>query len=244
MKRLRQLAVATLLFSTCLHLSPAVAGFGDFLEQMKKAVGVEGGVSESEVVDGLRQALEIGTDKAVEKVSALNGYFENPKIRIPLPESVRKVKRLLEVAGYGPQVEAFELSMNRAAEEAAPRAKALFMESLKKMTFTDARKILDGDDDAATRYFEGNTRKRLFAGFEPVVRSTMSRVGVTRAYQDLDARVRDIPFAGSMSFDLDQYVTNQALDGLFLMLAEEEKKIRRDPAARVTDLLKQVFGGE
>ena len=220
----------------------ATAGFGDYFEEIKKAAGISGNLSENEVVEGLKQALEIGTNEAVKSVSTVNGYYENPKIRIPLPASVQKVKNLLLLAGYGPQVDAFELSMNRAAEQAAPKAKALFWDSIKNMTISDAREILDGSDDAATLYFEDKTRDRLFDMFEPIVHTSMSKVGVTRSYQDLDAKVRSIPFAGSMSLDLDQYVTNKSLNGLFLMLAEEERKIRQDPAARVTDLLKQVFG--
>ena len=242
MKRTGKLIAGVLIYLFCLPSPFAVAGFGDFLEQMKKAVGVEEGLSEAQIVDGLKQALEIGTSNAVETVSMPDGFYGDPKIRIPLPASVQKVKKLLVLAGYGPKVEAFERSMNRAAEEAAPRARALFLDSVKKMTFSDARAILDGGDDAATRYFEEETRKTLFEEFEPVVNTSMSRVGVTRTYQELVSGVKDIPFAGSLNLDVDRYVTDKALDGLFLMLEDEERKIRQDPAARVTDLLKQVFG--
>ena len=218
------------------------AGIGDFLKDIKQAVGLGGDLSESKIVDGLKQALQIGTNNAVEIVSRAGGYYKNPKIRIPLPGAAQKVEKLLRAAGYGPQVDAFELSMNRAAEKAAPEARDLFWETIKQMTFADARKILHGRDNEATLYFKDKTLDRLGQIFKPTIHKAMSRVGVTRFYQDLDARVRSIPFAGSMSFDLDQYVTNRSLDGLFLMLAEEERKIRQDPAARVTDLLKEVFG--
>lgn len=244
MKSIGKIFVGLLVCAFCLQPSFALAGIGDFFEEIKKAAGIRGDLSKNDVVDGLRQALEIGTSNAVKSVSTVNGYYENPKIKIPLPASVQKVKRLLLLAGYGPQVDAFELSMNRAAEQAAPKAKALFWDSIKKMSFSDARKILDGSDNAITLYFEDKTRDRLFDMFEPIVHASMSELGVTRSYQDLDAKVRSIPFAGSMSLDLDQYVTNQALNGLFLTLAEEERKIRQDPAARVTDLLKQVFGAK
>jgi len=242
MKSIGKVFVGLLVCAFCFQPPFALAGIGDFLEEIKRATGINGDLSENEVVDGLKQALEIGTNNAVKSVSMVNGYYENPKIKIPLPASVQKVKKLLLLAGYGPQVDAFELSMNRAAEQAAPKAKDLFWESIKKMTISDAQEILDGSDDAATLYFEDKTRDRLFDMFEPIVHGSMSKVGVTRSYQDLDAKVRSIPFAESMSLDLDQYVTDQALNGLFLMLAEEERKIRQDPAARVTDLLKQVFG--
>lgn len=220
------------------------AGFTDLLKDAQKAVGLQGGgLSDGEIIDGLKQALEIGTKNAVNTVSKADGYYRNPDIRIPLPGSVQKVEKLLRAAGYGQKVDDFELSMNRAAERAAPEAKAIFWDAIKQMSFDDARKILDGPDNAATTYFREKTGGRLTEIFEPIVHDAMSEVGVTRTYQELDAKVRSIPFAGSLSFDLDQYVTEGGLDGLFFMLAEEEKKIRQDPAARVTDLLQKVFGG-
>jgi hypothetical protein len=229
-----------------LALTPAQwvsAGWGGLLDSIKKTVGGgESGLSDSRITDGLRQALEIGTANAVATVSDTNGYYGNPSIKIPLPESVRKVERLLRGVGYGSQVDAFELSMNRAAERAAPKAKALFWETIKGMSFSDARKILNGRENEATLYLEEKTRGRLLEDFKPLVHTTMSEVGVTRSYQELDAKVRSIPFAEAFSFDLDRYVTDHALDGLFHMLSLEEQKIRQDPAARVTDLLKDVFG--
>jgi hypothetical protein len=144
----------------------------------------------------------------------------------------------------GSKVDAFELSMNNAAERAAPEAKSIFLDAIKKMKIDDAKKILNGRDDEATLYFKDKTNARLQAIFEPIVKESMGEVGVTRIYQDLNAKVEKIPFADSFSFDLDQYVTDGALNGLFQMLAEEEKKIRSDPAARVTDLLKKVFGNK
>lgn len=242
MKFIGKIFLGLLVCAFCVQPDFALAGIGDFLKEIKKAAGISGELSENEVVDGLKQALEIGTSKAVKSVSKVNGYYENSKIKIPLPGSVEKMKKLLLLAGYGPQVDAFELSMNRAAEQAAPKAKELFWDSIKQMTFSDARKILEGGDNAATLYFMDKTRDRLFDMFEPIVHASMSKVGVTRLYQDLAAKVKSIPFAESMSLDLDQYVTNKALDGLFFMVAEEERKIRQDPAARVTELLKKVFG--
>ena len=201
-----------------------------------------GELSESKIIEGLKEALSIGTGNAVSNVSQVDGYFKNPNIHIPLPEDVQKVEKLLRAAGYGPKVDAFELSMNRAAERAAPEAKSLFVDSIKQMTVSDAQKILHGRDNEATLYFEDKTRGRLYELFQPIVHSAMSEVGVTHSYQELDAKVRTIPFADKMSFDLDQYVTNKGLSGLFFMVAEEERKIRQNPAARVTDLLKEVFG--
>ena len=236
------LMVVTLL--GILPIGPADAEFGlqDILRDAKKAVGLGGELSEGKIVEGLKEALEIGTSNAVKWVSKIDGYYGNPQIKIPLPDSVKKVEKALRAVGYGSKVDAFELSMNRAAEKAAPKAKALFMDSVEQMSFEDARKILDGRDNEATLYFEDKTRGKLTEIFKPIVHSSMSQVGVTRQYQSLDAKVRSIPFTDPLTFDLDQYVTDRALDGLFFMLAEEERKIRQDPAARVTDLLKEVFG--
>lgn len=245
MMRVRWLTVSvlvmTLAVAQCLPAGAQIR-FDDLLRQGKKALGLGEGLSEDKVVEGLKEALHIGTGNAVSLVSRVNGYYGNPKIKIPLPEPVRKVASVLRAVGYGPMVDRFELSMNRAAEKAAPQAKALFWDAIKQMSFEDARRILRGKDDAATLYFEDKTRDKLAGIFKPIVSESMSQVGVTRQYQDLGAVVRGLPLAGAASFDLDEYVTGKSLDGLFLMLAEEERKIRQDPAARVTDLLKEVFG--
>ena len=220
------------------------AGFQDWLKEATKKLGGEKGLSEDEVINGLKQALEVGTTNAVATVSRTDGYFKNPEIRIPLPENVLKAEKLLRAAGFGNQIDKFELSMNRAAERAAPEAKTIFLDAVKQISFTDARQILDGPDDAATQYFQDKTSGRLQEIFKPITHQAMSEVGVTSAYQSLDNKIKTIPFADQMSFDLDQYVTDKALNGLYLTLAEEEKKIRQDPAARVTDLLKKVFGSK
>ncbi len=232
-----------LCFALCAVAAPSAAGgWGDFLKDVQEALTGEESISEADIVQGLKEALHVGTAKAIEKVSAINGYYKNPEIKIPLPERVQKVEKLLRTAGYGVQVDSFELSMNRAAEKAAPKARTLFWDAIKGITFSDAKKILKGRDNEATRYFKAKTIDRLREIFKPIVHDAMHQVGVTRTYQNLDANVRSIPFAERLSFDLDHYVTGRALDGLFLMLAEEEAKIRRDPTARVTDLLKRVFG--
>jgi hypothetical protein len=220
------------------------AGFQDILKKAQKMLGTSDSISESEIVKGLKQALEIGTTKAVDLVSKKGGYYNNPEIKIPLPGSVQKVEKLLRGAGFGSKVDAFELSMNNAAERAAPEAKPIFWDAIKKMKIDDAKKILNGREDEATLYFQDKTSTRLQEIFEPIVKESMGEVGVTRTYQDLNAKVEKIPFADSLNLDLDKYVTAGALNGLFQMLAEEEKKIRSDPAARVTDLLKKVFGNK
>jgi hypothetical protein len=215
---------------------------GDVLKGLQKGIGGTSAASNTEIVNGLKEALQIGTENAVQTVSKLDGYYKNPKIRIPLPDSVQKTEKILRAAGYGSKVDEFELSMNRAAEKAAPQAKGLFMDAIKQMTFMDAKKILNGRENEATLYFKDKTSPRLKEVSKPIVHQAMGEVGVTKSYQDLEQSARSVPFAGTFAFDLDQYVTDRALDGLFLMVAEEEKKIRQDPMARTTDLLKKVFG--
>lgn len=243
MKSPKALVIVVLTCLFALQGFSAHGGFGDILKGLEKVLG-GGELSEGKIIDGLKEALEVGTKNAVERVSRLNGYYRDPKIRIPLPDAVRKVEKVLRSVGFGSQVDAFELSMNRAAERAAPEARALFWDTIRKMSFDDARKILSGRDNEATLYFKEKTWDRLDEAFRPIVHQTMSKVGATRQYQALDAKMRSIPFADRFAFDLDQYVSEKALGGLFTMLAEEERRIRQDPAARVTDLLKEVFEGK
>jgi hypothetical protein len=242
MRRLGLFAVSLFITLGLLQLTPAYGQFGDFLKSVKKVIGIGGELSEDKIVEGLKEALQVGTSTAVEIVSKVDGYYENPKIRIPAPGAIQKVEKLLRAAGFGAQLDAFEMSMNRAAEKAAPEAKDIFWDAIKQMSVSDARKILEGRDDEATLYFKDRTYDRLSEIFKPIVHKTMSDVEVTRKFQELDEKVHGMPFVGSLSLDLDQYVADGALEGLCSMLAEEEKKIRQDPAARVTDLLKEVFG--
>jgi hypothetical protein len=243
MRRLHPVFTFLVLFAFLfLPISTSQAKFGDFLNDLKKAVGVDQGLTETKIIDGLKEALRIGSGNAISIVSKTDGYFKNPKIKIPLPSSVQKIEKIVRVAGYGSLVDSFELSMNRAAEKAAPQAKALLWEAVKQMSFDDAKKILNGRDNEATIYFKDKTYDRLSDIFKPIVHESMSKVGVTRQYQNLETKVRSIPLANLNNFDLTQYVTGKALDGLFLMVEDEERKIREDPAARVTELLKEVFG--
>jgi hypothetical protein len=223
------------------HATDAYPGFRDFLNNTMESLGITQELSESEIVDGLKQALEIGTKKTVKLVSKEDGFMKNPKIKIPLPANVKKAESVLRNIGFGRKIDEFELSMNRAAERAAPKAKSIFWDAIKKMSFSDAREILNGPDDAATQFFRDSTSTQLHQSFKPIVNRAMSEVGVTQAYQSVDRTIKALPYLQALSLDLDKYVTDKALDGLFLMLAEEEKKIRQDPAARVTDLLKKVF---
>ena len=226
------------------HAPATHAAFGDLFKDAKKFLGLDTELSTETIVKGLKEALQIGTGNAVKTVSKLGGYSGNPAIKIPLPDSLRKTEKILRTVGFGSKLDEFELSMNKAAEQAAPEAKSIFMDAIKKMSFTDARKILEGRDNEATLYFKDKTQGRLYKLFQPVVKQAMSQVGVTRRYQELNDKLGSLPFTEKLSFDLDDYVTNGALKGLFDTVAGEEKKIRQDPGARVTDLLKEVFANK
>jgi hypothetical protein len=225
------------------HGTLRAAGWSQFLERLTGQLQpAEQGLSQSEIVDGLKEALKIGTVNAVRLTSKLDGYYKNPQIKIPLPEKVQKMEKVLRIAGLGDQVTDFELSMNRAAEKAAPAAEQLFVDAIAQMSFADARRILKGRANEATLYFKGKTYQPLEERFKPLVHTAMAEVGITRSYQKLDTTIRTLSLGSNHDFDLDQYVTAKALDGLFLVLSQQEAKIRNDPAARVTDLLKKVFG--
>ena len=244
MKKQIGLVVGSIVIMLAFNLYDGHAVFQDYLNDAKKIFSSDEGLTEKEIINGLKEALEIGTAEAVQVVSKVNGYYQNPDIRIPLPDDVQKAEKYMRLAGFGDLVEDFELSMNRAAEQAAPQAKPIFLDAIKQMTFDDARDILNGADNSATLYFEEKTSARLGEVFKPIVGRSMEKVGVTSTYRDLNEKVRSMPFIDSFSFDLDQYVTDKSLDGLFVMLAAEEKKIREDPAARVTDLLQKVFANQ
>ena len=191
---------------------------------------------------GIREALAVGSERAVQSLSKQDGYFGNQAVKILMPSGIQKVAELARMAGYQKQVDAFVLSMNRAAEAAVPQAAKFFGDAIREMTLEDVRGILTGGDTAATDFFRRRTHDKLYAAFKPVVSRKVDEVGTTRAYKDMMSRYEKVPLAGAQSLDLDHYVTEKALDGLYRMVAEEEKRIRTNPLARTTDLLKTVFG--
>ena len=191
---------------------------------------------------GIKEALAVGTERAVKDLSQQDGYFGNQAVKILMPSSIQKVAEVGRMAGFQKQVDEFILSMNRAAEAAAPLAARYFGDAIRAMTLDDARGILMGGDTAATKYFRGKTHDKLYTAFKPVVAQKVGEVGATRAYKNMIGRYESMPMMGSQSLDLDDYVTNKSLDGLFYMVGQEEKKIRTNPMARSTDLLKTVFG--
>ena len=191
---------------------------------------------------GIKEALAVGTERAVKSLGRENGYFGNAAVKILMPSSLQKVAEVAKMAGYQKQVDEFILSMNRAAEAAVPLAAKYFGDAIRDMSLDDVRGILTGGDTAATEFFRRKTSDKLTTAFKPVVSEKVNQVGATKAYKDMMGRYEKVPLMGGQSLDLDDYVTRKSLDGLFFMVGQEEKKIRTNPAARTTDLLKQVFG--
>lgn len=204
-------------------------------------LGGQNSSSNSKVASGLKEALRVGTEKSVSIAGRHDGFFANQAIKILLPKNLRTVEKGLRMMGYGPKVDDFILSMNRAAEAASPSAKKIFGDAILAMTFDDARKILSGGDTAATDYFKSKTTDQLTAAFRPTVDQMMKENGVTEKYDTMLGHAASIPFMKTEKLDINQYVVSKTLDGLFYLLGQEETKIRKDPAARTTSLLKEVF---
>lgn len=221
--------------------STASAQFPDLQEFLRTPSAASSQVSDDKAAAGLKEALEVGTGKAVNLTGRVDGYFRNEAIRIAMPEKLRMVEKGLRAVGYGPKVDEFVLSMNRAAERAALAAKDIFVAAIREMSFDDARRILSGGDTAATDYFRDKTSDRLRSAFRPAIEKTMKESGVTQRYDELMGRYSSIPLAGGVSFDANDYVVDRAIAGLFYMIAQQEKDIRTNPEARVTALLKSVF---
>jgi len=225
------------------------------------APGVDGraqsglaGLSQDQMVQGLKDALAKGLQHAIAELGHNGGFLTNASVRIPMPEKLQTVEKAARAMGEGKLVDDFVATMNHAAEQAVPEAASVFADAVKQMTIEDARAILSGPNDAATRYFQRTTQTNLYARFYPIVQKATAQTGVTGAYKNLMAKANVGQGLGSFggalggsllgkdSMDVDAYVTNKALDGLFKMVAAEEQQIRQNPVARTTDTLQKVFG--
>lgn len=198
-------------------------------------------LSEQTVVAGLKQALEVGTENAVFKTNKTGGFSNNPLIKIMVPEQFSDVASKVRQIGLGSYVDKFELQMNRAAEQASGEAKQVFLSAISGMTVQDAWGILRGGDNAATQYFRNKTERQLEQKFAPIISNNMQKVGFYSDYRRLLTTYDNIPFTEKPNLDIEEYVMSETMDGLFLLVAEEEAKIRRDPLARTTELLQKVF---
>lgn len=250
------------LLAALLSLSSAHAGLLDGLNsalastnatgtnsQLSAAAG--GNLSQEQVVAGLKEALGKGVERAVASLGKTNGFLTNVNVRIPMPGKLQKVETVLRTAGQSQLADDFVGSMNHAAEQAVPVAASVFADALKQMSIADAKAILSGTNDAATQYFRRTTQTNLQAKFYPIVQKATDQVGVTAQYKSMMGKFTALDTVSSLfgsksstklsPGDIDTYVTDKAMDGLFTMVAEEEKNIRANPLARTTDLLQQVF---
>jgi hypothetical protein len=198
-------------------------------------------LSTEEVAEGLKEALTNGASKGADIVSQLDGYYKNPEIRIPFPPDVKRVEDRLRQIGLNDEVDRFIVSLNRAAEDAAREAKPIFISAIRQLTIQDAWAILRGDQDAATQYLSRTTSDNIRAVFLPIVRTALEKVNATKYYGDLINAYNKIPLVQKADPDLEGYAVQKAMDGLFIMVAKEEKNIRDNPGARTSDLLKKVF---
>ncbi len=198
----------------------------------------------ADVAQGLKEALIKGISTGSDLVSQVDGYFKNPEIKIPFPPEVKKVEDRLRQIGLGNEVDKFVMTLNRGAEDAAKEAKPIFIEAIRAMTIEDAWAILRGEDDAATQYLQRTTSGLLREKFKPVIQNSLNKVNATKYYGEIVTRYNQIPLVQKVNPDLDDYATDKAIDGLFTMIAKEERNIRENPVARTTELLKRVFGSQ
>ena len=248
----RQLVLTVLLSTLC--ATPALAGWADVLDKVQSQVPASSGstastnsaagLSEGEIGKGLKEALAVGTKKAVTSLGQQDGYFGNQAVRILLPDSIKKLEAPLRMAGQGQLIDDLILTMNRAAEKAVPESASILADAVKAMTVQDAKGILTGPQDAATQYFRKTSGEKITAQMMPIVAKATESAGVTKAYKRLTANPLASSLAQAYGADVDRYVTGEAVNGLFTMIAEEEKGIRTNPVERTTDILKKVFGSK
>jgi hypothetical protein len=233
--------VLAALLAFLLGATSSSAQLPDLLKRLPQLPGSGEGLGDAKIGEGLKEALRVGTENAVNLTGRLDGYFANQAIKILMPERLKSLEQGLRLIGQGDRVDELVLGMNRAAEKAAPAARGIFVDAIGEMSIDDARKILSGPDTAATDYFKSKTTGKLTTAFQPVVTKAMNEVGLARQYNDLLTQAKAIPFFKAEEYDLDHYVVGKSLDGLFHVVGDEERKIRTNPAARTTDLLREVF---
>ena len=204
--------------------------------------GNRSSLSDEDITNGLKEALIQGISIGSDKASAIDGYFKNPNIKIPFPPEARQMETRVRQMGLEEEADRFIESLNRGAEKAAQEAKPIFINAIREMTIQDGYSILRGEDDEATQYLNRTTSKQLNDKFQPIIKRSLDEVNATKYYTDLVTTYNRIPFVNKMNPNLDEYATEKAIDGLFYLIAQEEKKIREDPLARTSDLLRRVFG--
>lgn len=219
-------------------------GVNEVKEEVKKISTEKKGLSNDDVINGLKEALTVGTNNSSSSASKVDGFLKNSKIKIPFPQEAIDMKNTLDKLGLQKQTTKFVETLNRGAEEAAKQSAPIFLDAIKKMTIGDGFAILNGKDTSATSYLKTKTSNELMAAFQPKVKEALQKVNVTKYWKPLMTKYNKIPGVKKQNPDLDSYVTGKAMEGLFTLIADEEIKIRKDPAARVSDILKKVFEGK
>ena len=200
-----------------------------------------GTLTNSEIIQGLKEALNVGTNNSVASSSKVDGFFKNPIIKIPWPTDAATAETKLRALGFGTQVDKVVETLNHGAEEAAKSAAPIFLNAITNLTISDGLTILKGSNNAATEYLKTNTSAALKTAFLPTVKTALDKVEITKYWTPLTTTYNKIPLVTPINTDLNNYVTGKAIDGLFTLIASEELKIRTDPAARISDILKKVF---
>jgi hypothetical protein len=237
---MKKLILLALLFSTL--FSKAQVNFNSVINTINSSLG--SGLSNQEITQGLKEALNVGSKNATDKASQLDGFYKNNLIKIPFPKEAKEMRSTLLKMGMKKQVEDFEKQLNRAAEDASKKAAPIFLSAVTKMTINDGITILRGKDDEATQYLKKTTTSNLTREFKPIISTSLQKVQITKYWKPLISTYNKLPFVKKMNPNLDDYVTGKATEGLFILVAQEETKIRKDPSARVSDILKKVFGGK
>ncbi|MEN8207051.1 MAG: DUF4197 domain-containing protein [Pseudomonadota bacterium] len=247
MKTVKLLVAGGVFWVAC--STPVLADWTRYLDAIKGAANTAGvsttdvDLSNTEMVTGLKEALNKGTQFAVDKLGQPGGFLDNKKVRIPMPDSLTWVESSLRTVGQDELADEFIATMNQAAEQAVPEAAEVFGQAIQNMSVEDAQGILTGPDDAATQYFRTNTESALTDRMRPIVESATARTGVTSAYKQMVGSAGGLTsLLSDSAADIDGYITTRTLDGLFLMIAKEERKIRKNPVARSSELLQKVFG--
>lgn len=238
-------ALVSIIFCLLLSACSTQSSGQSLLDRLKDTVQNQGGsgsLTDAEIRGGLREALTVGTERVIGQVGAEDGFNLDPSIHIPLPKSLQRVDSALSTLGLNSLTDELETRLNRAAEAAAPEAKALFIDTISNMTLADAQGILTGPDDAATQYFRTQTSERLTELMRPVIESSLQQVGALQSYDATVSRYQQLPFVPDVSADLTDYTIEKSMDGIFYYLAKEEAAIRENPLKRSTELLRKVFG--
>ncbi|MGH1439439.1 MAG: DUF4197 domain-containing protein [Cellvibrionaceae bacterium] len=237
---------SALLCSACLLFSfPAMASWFDKLsEVLNESSGGSGSsaLSNTDISAAFKEALNIGSDKVVSQLSKAGGFNDDSAIRIPLPKNFEKARSFLAQVGMSDSLDDLGVKLNRAAEDATPKAKALFVDAIKQMSFDDIRQIYNGPEDSATRYFQSKMTSTLTNAMSPVISNSLSEVGAVKRYDEIVSAYKTIPFVPDLKANLTEHVVEGGLKGIFHYLAEQEAAIRKDPIKQTTALLKKVFG--